>query len=130
MLKSPLNVTLPCAVRPRMCFGVSAKSFGSKGRSNPLPFAELAFVTETNCSAHIFCSRSSAKFDYCDDLAARQSPSASIRKNLEKCSVIPIGYALLEICFRGPQFKERVAANLAAFASASASAIGGRRNRK
>jgi hypothetical protein len=87
-------------------------------------------VTETNCSADIFCSRSSAKFGYCENLAARQSPSASIQKNPEKYHVIPIGYALLEMCFRGPQFKKRVAANLAAFASASASAIGGLSNPK
>jgi len=33
---------------------------------------------------------------------------------------MPIVYALLEICFWGPQFRETVAANLAAFASASA----------
>jgi hypothetical protein len=33
---------------------------------------------------------------------------------------MPTGYALLEICVRGPQFRETIAANLAAFASASA----------
>jgi hypothetical protein len=33
---------------------------------------------------------------------------------------MPIGYALLEICVWGPQFREMAAANLAAFASASA----------
>jgi hypothetical protein len=38
---------------------------------------------------------------------------------------MPIGYVHLEVCLWGPQFKEMVAANLAAFASASA---GGHRN--
>jgi len=41
---------------------------------------------------------------------------------------MPIGYVLLEICVRGPQFRKMVAVNLAAFTSASGRPIGDLRN--
>jgi hypothetical protein len=43
-----------------------------------------------------------------------------LRLDPQKCRVTPIGYVFLEICVRGPQFRKMIAANLAAFTSASA----------
>jgi len=106
------------------CF---SEEFGSNGDPNLLPSVDLLAWLRQIAATVFFCSRSSLKFGYCENLAARQSPSASIS---EKYSVIPEGYVLLEICHRGSQFREMIAANLAAFASASApDAIGGRRHR-
>jgi hypothetical protein len=51
-----------------------------------------------------------------------------LRLDSQKCRLMPIGYVLLEICVRGPQFRKMIAVNLAAFTSASASPVGGVRN--
>jgi hypothetical protein len=63
------------------------------------------FTRETNVTSAIVSSRRAV-------IALRLDP--------QKCRVMPIGYVFLEICVRGPQFREMVAANLAAFTSASA----------
>jgi hypothetical protein len=111
-----------------MCFGVSATGLVQR-IIRTTPFAEEfsslcdKFSTLWDKLRHpYFFTREADVTSGIVDFSPRGN---RLRLHPQKCRVTPIGYVLLEICVRGPQFRKMIAANLAAFTSASA-----RRNRR
>jgi hypothetical protein len=106
-----------------MCFGVSARGLVQRIiRSTPSAeeFSSLCdkFSTLRDKLRHPYFFTREA--DVTSDIVDFSPRGNRLRFNSQKCCVTPIGYVLLEICVRGPQFRKMIAVNLAAFTSASA----------
>jgi hypothetical protein len=119
-----LNVTLPASgIFPRTCFGASTMGLVQEViRNSPLAGGLLSLddkflsLRDKLRQSHFF-AREGIETSGILKLSPRGNRHAP---RSEKYRVMPIGYVLLEICLRGPQFRETIVANLAAFASACA----------